>query len=233
MERTDRSEAIREGKFLSLESDASLKSTEGVHNAQERPFVIPEYDPEGSIVAPRNSIDTYASGFSRTRPASSEYSEKTIRPPKKLNVLSSSQGHTRKPTIRYNMDRKFMEYPPLSPGEPPPYTSPRRLPQPPPQSQTHLRRSRFSIIPSLYQAQEHLRVSRLSVTPSLYVPGPYKETLTPAEKERFSALGPEAISPMHIVKLPDHWNVDLEPPDGGTLAWMQALAGFFVIMNAQ
>ncbi|KAL8751280.1 MAG: hypothetical protein Q9184_006123 [Pyrenodesmia sp. 2 TL-2023] len=38
---------------------------------------------------------------------------------------------------------------------------------------------------------------------------------------------------MHIVKLPGQANSDLAPPDGGTLAWLQVLAGFFVVMNAQ
>lgn len=48
----DRRQAIRDGRYLSFASDLSIKSIPGIHNAAERPPLVPRYDPQQSTRVP-------------------------------------------------------------------------------------------------------------------------------------------------------------------------------------
>lgn len=221
MERSNRLEAIREGKFLSLQSETSIKSSTGCHSARERPFVVPEYDPQGSI---------YTSRYSKNLAAVSPSSESNY-PASQTADAAVGQHEGQKPTgpcrPEFNPATPAPHYKfenaglPSSPANPPPYTSPR--PRPPRPGAMMGRRSA-------------MRISRLSITPSMVAAGCLPPDLNYRRDSNASLItstAPGKISPMHIVKLPGESNDHQAPPDGGTLAWLQTLAGFFVIMDAQ
>ncbi|KAL9023642.1 MAG: hypothetical protein Q9196_007071 [Gyalolechia fulgens] len=220
MQRSNRLEAIQEGKFLSLQSDISVHSSAELYDNRQRPFVVPQHDPQRSIYTSRYSKDlasTYA-------PDQSSYSTSPI--------INGSKGHDGKIPTESQMTHSGRATPashykpetagpPSSTANPPPYMSPR--PRPPRPGAMMGRRSA-------------MRISRLSITPSEVAAG----CLPPDHHTRrqnvdvsgITSIEPGKIPPMHIVKLPGDGS-DLEPPDGGTLAWLMVLAGFFVIMDAQ
>ncbi|KAL8992325.1 MAG: hypothetical protein Q9188_007614, partial [Gyalolechia gomerana] len=219
MQRSNRLEAIQEGKFLSLQSDISVESPAELHNARERPFVIPQHDPQRSIYTSRYSKDL-ASTFQ-----ASELSYSTSQ------IINGSMGYDGKIPTEPQKTRSRLPTPaprckletaglPSSPANPPPSMSPR--PRPPRPSAMRERRSA-------------MRISRLSITPSIVAAGclpPDQTYRRNADMSGTISSEPGKIPPMHIVKLPGEKS-DLEPPDGGTLAWLMVLAGFFVIMDAQ
>lgn len=206
MDRKHRLEAIQEGKFLSLRSDVSV---EDAHEAGERPFIIPEHDPESSIYTSRYSqylaskkspSQLTCSSSTITNGTTEQHEDKSAMVPP-LRIVP--------PAVRHEDEAPG---PPSTPANPPSYCSPR--PRPPG--------------PASMGKRTAQRISRLSITPSM-VDAP----LPPPQRVDIITRQPGKISPMHIVKLPHQSNADLAPPDGGTLAWLQVLAGFFVVMNAQ
>ncbi|KAL8731054.1 MAG: hypothetical protein Q9166_003705 [cf. Caloplaca sp. 2 TL-2023] len=210
MERNARLEAILEGKYLSLQSDISFK---------ERSFIVPVHDPQGSIAKSRYSKEPTASVY----PASSVYDASetsTITDVALPKQTTKPQGPTLNaplPSFRYQHEQAGLDH---ESTHPPPYVSPR---QPWPPRSTSLRR------PFAERASR-----RLSVTPSLigigYSTMDQNDPPTADSKEIISEQ-PGRISPMHVVKLPSRFTD--EPPEEGTIAWLQVLAGFFIIMDAQ
>lgn len=226
MQRNNRLEAIQEGKFLSLRSDVSVASAEEpleLDITGERPFVVPEYDPEGSIYKSRHSkyLGTKASASQLTCPSSVTINESIGQPDGKK--LTQIHWPPSAPTIPTRLSNPKNAGLPSSPANPPPYSSPR--PRPP-------RPSR----PDDLRRRTTTRISRLSITPSFIDAAclpPNTINLRDLDGTTIISQEPGKVSPMHIVKLPNQSNEDLAPPDGGTLAWLQCLAGFFVIMDAQ
>ena len=218
MSHSYRLEAIQEGKFLSLQSDASVTSSSVDDDARDRPFVVPHYDPEDSIYTSRYSKNLAIanppseSNYSRSqadysfgRQEHGLRSTESIKPPFKPT-----------PTPRCKFEKPGL---PSSPASPPPYTF---RPPRPPRPGAHLGR------------RSAMKISRLSITPSIVIAGCLPPHLDQSHGSYpIISTAPGKISPMHIVRLPAKSNDDQEPPDGGTLAWLQTLAGFFVIMDAQ
>ncbi|KAI4167478.1 MAG: hypothetical protein LQ348_007651, partial [Seirophora lacunosa] len=209
MDRKHRLEAIQEGEYLSLRSNVSV--ADDANAACERPFVIPEHDPESSIYKSRysqylaskdsSSQLTYSSSNITNGTAEQHNVKGTTVPPLRLVT----------PALHHKNEAPGL---PITPANPPPYSSPQRRP----------------LRPATMGKRTALRISRLSITPSMLDAPP-----TQSYPDHFDIVTqqPRKISPMHIVKLPNQSNADLAPPDGGTLAWLQVLAGFFVVMNAQ
>ncbi|KAL8931819.1 MAG: hypothetical protein Q9216_007061, partial [Gyalolechia sp. 2 TL-2023] len=218
MPRNNRLEAIQEGKFLSFQSDISVDSSAEHDNAQERPFVIPQYDPEKSIYTSRYSKDL----ASKCPPSQLSSSAVQIKAPKGYGCKIPTESKMARSSLPTPAPRCKFEVAALasSPGNPPPYGSPRP------------RRSRGGAMTGRRSA---MRISRLSITPSIVAAGCLPPDLSYGRYEDTTGITstqPGKIPPMHIVKLPGEKS-DLEPPDGGTLAWLMVLAGFFVIMDAQ
>ncbi len=124
MDRNHRLEAIQEGKFLSLQSDVSIDSTAAFHDAHERPFVVPEHDPEGSI---------YKSRYSKYLASKQSLSQLTC---SSSDTMSGAKGQydnttanesTHSPTphpaiaLRHGSNHAGLQG---SPENPPPYCSP-------------------------------------------------------------------------------------------------------------
>ncbi|KAL9598104.1 MAG: hypothetical protein Q9179_004029 [Wetmoreana sp. 5 TL-2023] len=221
MDSTRRLEAIKEGKFLSLHSDVSVNSSAGLYSTRERPFVIPVHDPQGSIATSRYSKELASTGYA---PSESSYStsekDSGVETKPEAKKASGSNRHSRVPSLRIYGDKAGIKFLENESSNPPPYVSP--PPRPP--------------RPTTLQRPITIRASRFSITPSLIGTGYAAPDLSNRRKSHLGTITsdqPRVISPMHVVKLPEEWNPDLEPQDGGTLAWMQVLAGFFVIMDAQ
>lgn len=221
MDRSHRLEAIQEGKFLSLKSDVSIDFTVLFHDAHERPFVVPEHDPEGSIYKSRRSKYLASKqSTSQLTCSSSDTIDGAMRQYGNTKAIESDtlpDTHST-PAPRHGPNNAGL---PSSPANPPPYCSPR--PHPP--------------RPGTLGKRTAARLSRFSMTPSMVIDGgclPPDSTYPPTfDVSKVVSREPGKISPMHIVKLPGQANSDPAPPDGGTLAWLQVLAGFFVVMNAQ
>ncbi|KAL8894611.1 MAG: hypothetical protein Q9207_008457 [Kuettlingeria erythrocarpa] len=221
MDRSHRLEAIQEGKFLSLQSDVSIDSTARFHDAHERPFVVPEHDPEGSI---------YKSRYSKYLASKQSLSQLTC---SSLETSSGGQGQDDNTTANESAHSgtphpaTAPRYGPIyaglqgSPANPPPYSSP--PPRPP--------------RPATLGKRTAAKISRFSMTPSMVIEGgclpPDPSYPSTFDVGKMVSREPGKISPMHIVKLPGQANPESAPPDGGTLAWLQVLAGFFVVMDAQ
>lgn len=209
MERNTRLQAILEGKFLSLQSDISV---------EERPYVIPVHDPQESIAKSRYSKEMSVSVY----PASSVYDPSEVNTVTDFALSKPAKG-PQKPTLNtplpsFHYQHESVELDDGS-SHPPPYFSPRRWP---PRTDSRQR-------PLAARASR-----RLSITPSLmdtgYI-GPNQSDQYSPKSRKIISEQPGRISPMHVVKLPDRFTP--EPPNNGTMAWLQVLAGFFVIMDAQ
>lgn len=219
MQRSNRLEAIQESKFLSLQSNASIDTSTELYDTEQRPFAIPQYDPQGSIYTSRYSKELASTLHS------SEYSDDAFEKTNYLMRYDSKipmeplKTHPRLPTSSPHC--KFEDAGlARTPTSPPPYMSPR--PRHPRHSTTIARRSA-------------MRISRLSITPSIVAPGCLPPDLNYRRNTSTNDIistEPGKISPMHIVRLPSE-KPDFGPPDGGTLAWLMVLAGFFVVMDAQ
>lgn len=221
MERAKRLEAIKEGKFLSLQSDVSVRSSAELHSTEERPFVIPHHDPQGSIATSRYSKE-FASAAYRSSESSYTSSEKGVNTARMADSQEPAESRRKSliSSIRLFGNKSGVDKMDHAPANPPPYTSP---PTRPPR-------------PSTFERPNALRNSRFSITPSMVATGynlPDPSNHRDSKMSMITSHEPRVISPMHVVKLPDDWNPDLEPLDSGSLAWMQVLAGFFVIMDAQ
>lgn len=218
MERRNRLEAIQEGKFLSLRSDVSVNSYDELPDSNERPYVIPEHDPEGSIYRSRQSRYLAAkNSSSQLTCTSSENIEATVgqHGGKKPMEPHVPLENLHLPALRDGPNNAGL---PNNPTNPPPYFLP--PPRPP--------------RPGTLGGRTAARISRFSITPSMADAGCLPPNLTrPQYFDTIVTQEPGKISPMHIVKLPSQPDPDPAPPDGGTLAWLQVLAGFFVIMDAQ
>ncbi|KAL8685521.1 MAG: hypothetical protein Q9224_005783 [Gallowayella concinna] len=209
MERNTRLEAILEGKFLSLQSDITAK---------ERPFVAPVYDPQESTAKPRDSKELAASVY----PASSIYEPSEVGSLTETPLLKQAKG-PQKPILNFPSPsfRKQQGGGELSheSSHPPPYVAHRRWP---PRNDSQ-------------RGPLGVRASRRhSVTPTLMEtdcidPGPVDQS-SAASSEIISEQ-PGRISPMHVVKLPVRSTS--VPPNSNTMVWLQVLAGFFVVMDAQ
>ncbi|KAL8823777.1 MAG: hypothetical protein Q9170_008319, partial [Blastenia crenularia] len=218
MARSNRLEAIQEGTFLSLQSDVSGETSSKLSRAHDRPFIIPEYDPEGSVYTSRYSKDlASASPCSESSYTTSQIISNDIRYDVQIPVKSHKPHfHPSTPAPRYKFENAGL---PRTPAHPPPYTSPRPR---------HLRPA------GIMGRRTPMRISRLSMTPSIVAPGFLPPDLIDCRSSsQIICKPPGKISPMHIVRLPNRSDMDSAPPDGGTLAWMHVLAGFFVIMDAQ
>ncbi|KAL9007481.1 MAG: hypothetical protein Q9173_007261, partial [Seirophora scorigena] len=209
MDPKHRLEAIQEGKYLSLRTDVSV--ADGADAARERPFVIPEYDPEGSLYKSRYS--QYLASKDSSSQLTCSSSNITNGTAQQHNLKGTTVPPLRivTPALHHMNEAPGL---PITPANPPPYSSPRRRPP----------------RPATMGKRTALRISRLSITPSMIDAPP-----TQSYPDHFDIVThqPRKISPMHIVKLPNQSSADLAPPDGGTLAWLQVLAGFFVVMDAQ
>ncbi|KAI4232417.1 MAG: hypothetical protein LQ352_008335 [Teloschistes flavicans] len=191
----------------------TVKSSTDALAAKERPYVIPEHDPEGSIATSRYSQDM-ASVLSQTMaPSSSQQSLVEMTAVAKPKKAARSNRHSLTPHMP-TLDTKlrFGHLPPNS--SPPPVRPPRPIAM---RLSSGMRSSRFSITPSMLLADY-----------AMMHPGHGRSV----PMHTIVSKGPKPISPMHIVKLPEEPTSN-EPPDGGTLAWMQVLAGFFIVMDAQ
>ena len=223
MEPSRRLEAIKEGKFLSLQSDISLTTRTGLHNAEERPFVIPHYDPQRSIATSRYSKEVALRGYAVSE---SSYASSlkdgdtttTADPPEPTESRRKSLIPALRLFGRISATENSND---VTPTSLPPYASP---PARPPR-------------PTTLQRPYAVRSSRFSITPSLMGAG-YNFPTQPIHRDMgmstmITSEQPGQIAPMHIVKLPDEWTSEPESQTEGTMAWMQVFAGFFVIMDAQ
>lgn len=205
MERHSRLQAILEGKFLSLRSDISDK---------ERPFVIPVHDPQGSTAKSRYSKEMLAS----IDPASSTYEPSEVSTVtdfalhKQATIPQKPALNPPKSKTRYKSERGIVE---CEPVHPPPYVSPRRWPD-----------RNDSLQPPSIRASR-----RYSVTPTFIYSIPDHNDCPKPASSKFICEQPGRISPMHVVQLPGRFTD--KPCKDSTMAWLQVLAGFFVIMDAQ
>ncbi|KAI4265835.1 MAG: hypothetical protein LQ337_008933, partial [Flavoplaca oasis] len=206
MERHSRLQAILEGKFLSLQSDVS---------AMDRPFVNPVHDPEKSNAPSESAKEMAVSVYA----ASSIYEPSetsTVTDFALLKQPYKSQKPSLHPTLQSIRDKSAHGVVvKCEPVNPPPYVSPRRWPerndslQPPP-----IRASR-----------------RFSVTPTFIYSVPDHDNHANLTSRNTICEQPGRISPMHVVQLPGRFTD--KAPTEKTMAWLQVLAGFFVVMNAQ
>ncbi|KAL8910186.1 MAG: hypothetical protein Q9172_007856, partial [Xanthocarpia lactea] len=208
MERNIRLQAIQEGRFLSLSSDTSDK---------DKTFIMPVHDPQGSIANSKYSKDIAAS----TNRASSLYepSEASTLTDFDLQKQATNPQQpspkTPSPWIRYEQKTRTIEHESV---HPPPYISHRRWPV----RDDSLR----PLAPRISR--------RFSVTPSFMGIGyavPDQDGDPNTDPRKIVSDQPGRISPMHVVQLPDRF-ID-KPPAANTIAWLQVLAGFFVVMDAQ
>lgn len=84
----DRLQAIRDGRYLSLASELSTKSIPGIHNAAERPPLVPRYDPQQSTRVP------WRQSFACLNHASSE--QTLVQP---ANIYSIDQQSSKDPEM--------------------------------------------------------------------------------------------------------------------------------------
>ncbi|KAL9576074.1 MAG: hypothetical protein Q9212_007408, partial [Teloschistes hypoglaucus] len=212
MDRSNRRQAIQEGRFLSFASDITVKSAAGCPTPKERPYVIPEYDPEGSIARSRLSHQM-ASMLSQNRPpplSQDGLGRKTIiTEPKKIHT---SHNRSLPPAIHIIGAK-------LKSIASPTYMAP---PAPSPRLNT-------------FHQTFGMKSSRLSITPSMLPPdhaSTYPGPRRSAHMHTIISEEPMAKPPMHMIKLSEE-PISNGPPDGGTQAWMQVFAGFLVVMDAQ
>ncbi len=208
MERNIRLQAIQESRFLSLQSDTYR---------EERPYIVPVHDPQGSIARSRYSKEIVAS----TSPASSLYEPSEASTLTDLALQKQATNpqkpspKTPLPSIRYEHASGTIEHESVNP---PPYISHRRWPV----RDDSLR----PLAPRISR--------RFSVTPSFMGIGfavPNQDEDSNTDPRKIVSDQPGRISPMHVVELPGRFTD--KPPAAKTIAWLQVLAGFFVVMDAQ
>ena len=208
MEPNIRLQAIQEGRFLSLSSDTSDK---------DRPFIMPVHDPQGSIAKSRYSKEIAAS----ISPASSLYEPSEASTLTDFDIQKQAINpqkpslKTPLPWVRYEQETRPIGHESV---HPPPYISHHRWPV----RDDSLR----PLAPRISR--------RFSVTPSLMGIGfavPDQDEDPNTDSRKIVSDQPGRISPMHVVQLPGRFTD--KPPAANTIAWLQVLAGFFVVMDAQ
>lgn len=218
MDRSNRRQAIQEGRFLSLASDITLHPAADCLTPKERPYVIPEYDPEGSTARSRLSHQMASMLSQNRRPAPSQEGpvrKTTATEPKKIDT---SQNRSLPPAIHTFGAKLGLGHLQKSIASP-----------------THMAPPARSSRLSTFHQTFGMRSSRLSITPSMLPPdhaSTYPGQGRSAHMHTIISEEPTAKPFMHMIELPEE-PISNQPPDGGTLAWMQVFAGFLVVMDAQ
>ncbi|KAL8635014.1 MAG: hypothetical protein Q9228_007453, partial [Teloschistes exilis] len=219
MDRSNRRQAIQEGRFLSLASDITLHPAADCLTPKERPYVIPEYDPEGSTARSRLSHQMASMLSQKNRPPPSSQEDPVRKTTKtESKKIDTSQNRSLPPAIHIFGAKLGLGHLPKSMASP-----------------THMAPPARSPSLNTFHQTFGMRSSRLSITPSMLPPdhaSTHPGHRRSAHMNTIISEEPTAKPFMHMTKLPEE-PLSSQPPDGGTLAWMQVFAGFLVVMDAQ